>query len=195
MEGRLLVGHAGSGSGGTGGGRQIVRRPAPGCGSRIEGQAAPEPGLVRSGAEVGVDLAGDVAFQAAHDFFLGQAFGGAPLDVGAGRGVGAHPGDHDPPQGVAGLPVAGGVEAVPLGLSGGGRDRTIPVIRHSIPLSSLVSLTAASTMDSPRSIAPPGTAQLSLSERRIIKTSPSSLTTTTFTEGTMLLAFGAVGSS
>ena len=78
---------------------------------------------VSGGAEVGVDLAGDVPFQAADDLCLGQAFGGAPFDVGAGRGVGAHPGYHDPPQGVVGLPVAGGVEAVPFGLAGGGRDR------------------------------------------------------------------------
>src|ERR1039457_6394751 len=38
-EGRPFFGHAGGG--GAGGGRQIVRRPAPGCGSRLEGQAAP----------------------------------------------------------------------------------------------------------------------------------------------------------
>src|SRR4029077_14052868 len=37
----FVSGHAGSGSGVTGGGRQIVIRPAPGCGSRLEGQAAP----------------------------------------------------------------------------------------------------------------------------------------------------------
>jgi hypothetical protein len=41
---------------------------------------------VSGGAEMAVDLAGDVPFQAAHDLFLGQTFGGAPLDVGAGRG-------------------------------------------------------------------------------------------------------------
>ena len=74
-------------------------------------------------AEVGVDLAGDVPFEAADDLFLRQAFGGAPFDVGAGRRVGAHPGDHDPPQGVVGLPVPGRVEAPPDGLAGGGRDR------------------------------------------------------------------------
>ena len=69
------------------------------------------------------------------------------------------------------------------------------MISHSIPVSSRVSRTAAWTIDSPRSIAPPGTAQLSLSDRRIIKTSPASLTTTTLTEGTRLFAFGAAGSS
>ena len=55
--------------------------------------------------------------------WLGQAFGGAPLDVAAGRGVGAHPGDHNAPQRVVGLPVADGIEAVPFGLAAGGRDR------------------------------------------------------------------------
>ena len=51
-----------------------------GCGSRIEGQAAPGVrGLsVSDVAEVGIDLAGDVAFEAAHDLFLGlcRTFGG-----------------------------------------------------------------------------------------------------------------------
>ena len=37
---------------------------------------------------------------------------GAPLDVDASRRMGAHPGEHDPPQGVVGLAVAAGVEAV-----------------------------------------------------------------------------------
>jgi hypothetical protein len=74
-------------------------------------------------AEVGVDLAGGVPFEAAHDLFLGQALGGTPVDVGPGRRVGAHPGDNDPPQGVVGLPVAGRVEAPPDGLGRGCRDR------------------------------------------------------------------------
>jgi hypothetical protein len=44
---RLLLGHAGSGSlVWPGGGRQIDRRPARGCGSRLEGQAAPGVGAV-----------------------------------------------------------------------------------------------------------------------------------------------------
>ena len=72
---------------------------------------------------------------------------------------------------------------------------TSPVTSQSIPVSSRVSRTAACTIDSPRSIAPPGTAQLSLSDRRISNTSPASLITTTLTEGTRLFAFGASGSS
>ena len=55
---------------------------------------------------------------------------------------------------------------------------TGPVIPHSIPDSSMVSGTAAWATDSQRSIAPPGTAQLSLSDRRIIRISPASFTTT-----------------
>ena len=63
---------------------------------------------VSSGAQAAVDLAGDVTLQAADDLLLGQAFFAAAVDVGAGGGVGAHPGDHDPPQGMAGLAVATG---------------------------------------------------------------------------------------
>src|SRR5271169_1761183 len=84
-----------------------------GCGSRLAGQAVPGSGaLAVGGAEVAVDLAGDVTLQAADDLFLRQALFTAPLDVGPRRGVGAHPGDHDPPQGMVGLAVAAGVEPV-----------------------------------------------------------------------------------
>ena len=48
----------------------------------------------------------------------------------------------------------------------------MPVIAHSIPDSSSVSRTAASAIDSSSSIAPPGTAQLPLSVRRIFRLSP-----------------------
>ena len=69
-----------------------------GCGSRLAGQAVTRSwGSVSGSAQAGIDLAGDVALEAADDLFLGQAFGGAPLDVGAGRRVRAHPGDDDPP--------------------------------------------------------------------------------------------------
>jgi hypothetical protein len=50
---------------------------------------------------------------------------------------------------------------------------TIPVIAHSIPVSSSVSRGAAWTTDSPRSIAPPGSAKLPLSVRRISRMSPA----------------------
>jgi hypothetical protein len=58
-----------------------------------------------------VDLAGDVTLQAADDL-LGQALPAAPLDMGPRRGMGTHPGDHDPPQGMIGLAVAAGIEPV-----------------------------------------------------------------------------------
>jgi len=64
-----------------------------------------------------------------------------------------------------------------------------------MPVSSRVSLTAACTIDSPRSIAPPGTAHFWLSERRISSTSPSLFVTTTLTDGTRLVALGASGLS
>jgi hypothetical protein len=72
---------------------------------------------------------------------------------------------------------------------------TSPVTSQSIPVSSRVSRTAACTIDSPKSIAPPGSAQLSLSERRISSTSPAALVTTTLTDATMLFTVGASGSS
>ena len=78
-------------------------------------------------AQVGVDLAGDVTLQAPDDLRLRQAFGGAPLGVGAGGRVVAHPGDHDPPQGMVGLPVAAEVEPVTGTFpdeAGSGRPRT-----------------------------------------------------------------------
>ena len=61
-----------------------------------------------------------------------------------------------------------------------------PVISQSIPVSSFVSRTAACIIDSPRSMEPPGTAQFWLSERRMSKTSPAALVTTTLTHGTRL---------
>src|SRR5277367_2027315 len=111
-EGKLLSGHEFSGL------ERVPGRPADrskastGCGSRFAGQAAPGAWRSAAGAQVVADLAGDVALQAADDLFLGQSFVGAPGDVGAGGGVVAHPGDDDPPQGVVGLAVAAGIEAV-----------------------------------------------------------------------------------
>jgi len=113
---------------GPGDGRRIVRRPA-GMRQPISGSGRPRSqGSVSGGAQAGVDLAGDVALETADDLGLRQALGGAPLDVGAGRGVGAHRGDHDRPPGVIGLAVAAGVEAVAGALTprkrGSGRRRT-----------------------------------------------------------------------
>ena len=76
-----------------------------------------ECGLARGSAQVGVDLARDVAFQAADDFLLGFPLGCAASGVGAGSPGGAHAGEHDPPQGVVGLAVTAAVEPVAGGLA------------------------------------------------------------------------------
>ncbi len=46
----------------------------------------------RGGVELAVDLAGEVALEAASDLFERLALGGASLDVGAGDGIHAHAG-------------------------------------------------------------------------------------------------------
>ncbi len=78
--------------------------------------------LAGAGAEVGIDLAGDVTLQAADDFLLGFSFGCAAFDIGAGGRVRAQAGEHDPPQGVVGLAVAARVEPAADGLARGCRD-------------------------------------------------------------------------
>src|SRR5215472_19107373 len=99
------------GSGWVGRGRPADRWKASiWCGSRIVGQAA--PGEMALAAQVGAGLAGGIALEAADDLCVGQAFGGAPGEVGAcGRG-GAHRGDDDRRWGVVGVPVAAAVEPV-----------------------------------------------------------------------------------
>ena len=70
-----------------------------------------------------VGLARDVALEAAHDFALGLAFGGAAFRVGAGALAVAQPADGDQVQRPVGLAVAAVVEAVAGGLAGGGGYR------------------------------------------------------------------------
>src|SRR6266700_6855830 len=70
-----------------------------------------------------VDLAGDVAFQAADDLAFALAFVGAPFDVVLGRLVVAHADEDDPVERRVGLPVAASVEPVPAGLAGRGGGR------------------------------------------------------------------------
>src|SRR5258708_18856199 len=62
---------------------------------------------------------------------------------------------------------------------------TRPVISQVMPVSSRVSRTAVSVIDSPGSMPPPGTAQLPLSVRRMSRISPWLLTTMTFADGTI----------
>ena len=59
-----------------------------------------------------VHLAGGVTLQAADDLRLGLPFGRAALGIGAGGRVRAQAGEYDPPQGVVGLAVTAGIEAV-----------------------------------------------------------------------------------
>ena len=53
----------------------------------LRARPSPGSGALAGGAQVAVDLAGDVTLQAADDLLLRQAFGGAPSGVGAGRGM------------------------------------------------------------------------------------------------------------
>src|SRR4249919_2283966 len=82
----LMRSRAAGGGEGPGTGRRIVRRPARRQPIRGSG---PSPGFVSvaGGAQVRVDLAGDVTLEAADDLGLGLAFFGAAFDVVAGRRV------------------------------------------------------------------------------------------------------------
>ena len=67
--------------------------------------------------QVGVDLAGDVTLEDADDLAFGASLGQTSFDVDTGSLVGAHAGEHDPPEGVVRLPVAAEVEPVADGLA------------------------------------------------------------------------------
>jgi hypothetical protein len=69
-----------------------------------------------------VDLAGDVALEAADDVASAEALGLAALGVGAGGGVPAESADGDAVEGGVGGSVAGSVEAVSVGVSAGCGD-------------------------------------------------------------------------
>src|SRR5438093_7458260 len=75
------------------------------------------------GAERLVDLAGDVALEAADDLAAVEAFGFASLGVGAGAGVVAEAADGDHVECAVGLAVAAVVEAVAAGAAAAGLDR------------------------------------------------------------------------
>jgi len=78
--------------------------------------------LVARGLEGVVELAGDVALEAADDLGLGQAFGGAPGGVGAGAWVVAQASEDDHVEGVVGGAIAAAVEAVAVGPSAASGD-------------------------------------------------------------------------
>src|SRR5688500_5058985 len=71
---------------------------------------------------------------------------------------------------------------------------TSPVGSTSMPLSSLTSRTTVWAIDSPKSIAPPGSAHRSLSVRRWSRISPALLATTAVTAATIEFGAGASGS-
>jgi len=78
--------------------------------------------LVARGLEGVVELAGDVALEAADDLGLGQAFGGATGGVGAGAWVVAQASEDDHVEGVVGGAIAAAVEAVAVGPSAASGD-------------------------------------------------------------------------
>jgi glycerol kinase len=65
----------------------------------------------RVGFEESVELAGDVADQAASDFAVGFALGASPLGIGTGGWVIAQAGQDDQVQGLVELAVPGTVES------------------------------------------------------------------------------------
>src|SRR6266516_2637235 len=73
--------------------------------------------------ERGVDLAGDVAFEAAHDLTFALALAGAAVDVGRGGLLVAHADEDDAVECGVGLAVAAPVEPVAVCLARGGVDR------------------------------------------------------------------------
>ena len=64
------------------------------------------------GSEVPMDLADDVALEAANDFFLGESFGEPSGHVRLGLGAVAEPNDDDQVQRSVGLAVPAVVEAM-----------------------------------------------------------------------------------
>jgi hypothetical protein len=73
-------------------------------------------------AEDAVEVAGEVALNAAADLPVGFAFGPAAFGVGPGWRVAAHAADGNGVPGAVELAVAEAVEPVPVGAAGGDRD-------------------------------------------------------------------------
>src|SRR3954466_10006910 len=69
------------------------------------------------------DAAGEVAFEAAHRFQAGLAFGALASDVVLGLGVASRTGERDAVDGGVDLPVAAAVEAVAGGFARADGDR------------------------------------------------------------------------
>jgi hypothetical protein len=80
-------------------------------------------GVVDVCEEQRVEASGDVAHEAASDFLVALAVGGAAGDVGAGLGVVDHPVVGDEPERAVALAVTAAIEAVPDSPAAGGLDR------------------------------------------------------------------------
>lgn len=70
------------------------------------------------------DLPPDMTLEAAPDLLVRLALGQAPVDVGPGFWVGAHPGEHDRVERPVEPAVPAAVEPVPHSVARGRRDRT-----------------------------------------------------------------------
>ena len=74
--------------------------------------------ILSGGVEAAVDVAGEVALEAATDLPEGAPFGGTALDVGAGSRVHSHAGDDGHVQGAVEASVAAAIDAVSNGVAG-----------------------------------------------------------------------------
>jgi hypothetical protein len=100
-------------SGQAGLGTQVAEHDAAGCERKWSGDGS-------------VDLAGDVALEAAGDLAGGEPFGGAARDVGDGALIAGASGHHDGPQRMVGGAVAATVETMTVGLARRRADRCDP---------------------------------------------------------------------
>ena len=75
-------------------------------------------------AQQTIDLASNVALQAADDLLLTEPLAGAASDVLTGTRIGGHSDQHDDPQGAISLSITAAVEAMAVLPAGGRVDRT-----------------------------------------------------------------------
>jgi len=100
----------------------LSRRPVAGCSYGLSEGGLRKPFLFRlGGLQGGVDLASDVALEAADDLGLAQSLLGPPVGVSTGSGVVAQAAQDDGVESV----VGGAVEAVTIGPPAASRDRGV----------------------------------------------------------------------
>src|SRR3954453_4670943 len=78
---------------------------------------------IRWGSQQPVDLAGQVALQAANDLRLREALGSPPRDIVLGARLPPHPADGEQIEGSIGVPIAAPVEPMAGGPARRGRQR------------------------------------------------------------------------